>query len=181
MATAILAWSLFSGTLEGPFLAGSGDSVAEGSPAEAAADSSAGAKKSRATVEHVVDGDTVYLIIGGKRTKVRLLNVDAPEIPYRGEGGECFGEEATRFLEKKLPQGSKVDVEYDLDRFDQYGRTLAGITYKGEFINEALVASGYATAMKVQPNTKFYESLRAAQGRAERANAGMFDPVRGCL
>lgn len=134
----------------------------------------------QATIQHVVDGDTVYVLLEGKRTKVRLLNVDAPEIPHPGKPGECFGEEATRFLEQKLPEGSKVQLEFDVERFDRYDRTLAGITYKGEFINETLVASGHATAMKVNPNVKFYESLSSAQKKAERAKVGLFDPANGC-
>ena len=134
----------------------------------------------QATSQHVVDGDTVYVLLEGKRTKVRLLNVDAPEIPHPGKPGECFGEEATRFLAQKLPEGSKVQLEFDVERFDRYGRTLAGITYQGEFISETLVSSGHATAMKVNPNVKFYEPMRTAQKKAERAKAGLFDPANGC-
>lgn len=134
----------------------------------------------QATIQHVVDGDTVYVMLDGKRTRVRLLNVDAPEIPHPGKPGECFGEEATRFLAQKLPEGSKVQLEFDVERFDRYGRTLAGITYQGEFISETLVSSGHATAMKVNPNVKFYESMRAAQKKAERASTGLFDPANGC-
>lgn len=140
----------------------------------------AGTEGKQATIQHVVDGDTVYVTLDGKRTKVRLLNVDAPEIPHPGKSGECFGEEATRFLAKKLPEGSKVQLQFDVERFDRYDRALAGITYKGEFINETMVASGHATAMKVEPNVRFYESLRSAQKKAERAKVGLFDPANGC-
>lgn len=134
----------------------------------------------RATIQHVVDGDTVYVLLGGQRTKVRLLNVDAPEIPHPGKPGECYGQEAAAYLAQKLPAGSEVELEFDVERFDRYDRTLAGVTYKGEFVNETLVASGHATAMKVEPNDKFYGAMRAAQKKAERANAGMFDPANGC-
>ena len=134
----------------------------------------------QATVQHVVDGDTVYVLLDGQRTKVRLLNVDAPEIPHPGKPGECYGEEAAAYLAQKLPEGSEVELEFDVERFDGYDRTLAGVTYKGEFVNESLVASGHATAMKVEPNVRFYGALRAAQKKAERANAGMFDPANGC-
>ncbi|WP_411730932.1 thermonuclease family protein [Paeniglutamicibacter sp.] len=137
-------------------------------------------KQASATVQHVVDGDTVYLMLDGKRTKVRLLNVDAPEIAHPDQRGECFGQEAADFLAKKLPEGSKVELDFDSERLDQYGRTLAALSRKGEFINETLVASGHATAMKVEPNMKFYKQLRAAQTQAERSKKGMFDPANGC-
>jgi micrococcal nuclease len=134
-----------------------------------------------ATVQHVVDGDTVYLTLDGERTKVRLLNVDAPEVPHVDQPGECFGPQAAEFLARKLPGGSMVELEFDAERLDQYGRTLAAVSLGGEFINETLVASGHATAMKVEPNIKFYEQLRDAQKQAERDKAGMFDPANGCM
>ena len=133
-----------------------------------------------ATVQHVVDGDTVYLMLDGKRTKVRLLNVDAPEIPHPDRPGECFGPQAAEFLAEKLPKGSKVELEYDAEPLDHYGRTLAAVSRGGELINESLVSSGHATAMKVEPNVKFYKQLRAAQTQAERRKVGMFDPANGC-
>jgi micrococcal nuclease len=119
-------------------------------------------------------------MLDGERTKVRLLNVDAPEIPHSDQPGECFGQQSADFLTKKLPKGSKVDLEFDAERLDQYGRTLAAVSLGGEFINETLVASGHATAMKVEPNVRFYGHLRAAQTQAERSNAGMFDPANVC-
>lgn len=134
----------------------------------------------KATVQHVVDGDTVYVLVDGQRTKVRLLNVSAPEIAHEDKPAECFGDEATKFLASKLPKGSIVELRYDVERFDRYGRTLAGITYQGEFINESMVSSGHATAMKVNPNIKFYDQIRAAQKTAQRSKLGLFDPKNHC-
>lgn len=133
-----------------------------------------------ATVQHVVDGDTVYVLIDSKRTKIRLLNVNAPEVAHEQKPAECFGIEATEFLTEKLPKGSKVKLDFDVERFDKYGRTLAGITYQDEFINESMVVTGHATAMKVKPNVKHYEQLRAAQQVAQKAKLGQFDPANSC-
>lgn len=133
-----------------------------------------------ATVQHVVDGDTVYVLLDGKRTKVRLLNVSAPEVAHEQKPAECFGDEATEFLAQKLPKGSKVELDFDIERFDKYGRTLAGITYQDELINESMVATGHATAMRVKPNVKHYEQLKAAQRSAQQAKLGLFDPTNSC-
>lgn len=133
-----------------------------------------------ATIQHVVDGDTVYVLLDGKRTKVRLLNVSAPEVAHEQKPAECLGNEATAFLTQKLPKGSKVELDFDIERFDKYGRTLAGITYKNEFINESMVASSHATAMKIKPNIKHYEQLRAAQRVAQQSQLGLFDPDNSC-
>ncbi|PQZ87743.1 hypothetical protein CQ018_17520 [Arthrobacter sp. MYb227] len=133
-----------------------------------------------AVIQHVVDGDTVYVLLEGKGTKVRLLNVSAPEVAHMEIPAQCYGNEATEFLTQKLPKGSIVELDFDVERFDKYGRVLASITYKDEFINESMISSGHATAMKVKPNVKHYEQLRAAQKLAERLKVGLYDPDNGC-
>ncbi|MDQ0094219.1 thermonuclease family protein [Paeniglutamicibacter psychrophenolicus] len=135
---------------------------------------------SSATVQHVVDGDTLYVLLDGERTKVRLLNVDAPELTHGDQPGQCFGQEASRYLSKKLPKGSTIQLAFDVERYDRYGRTLAWVTLEEESINESLVASGHAKAMKVEPNVQFYAQLLTAQKQAQRDNAGMFSPAHGC-
>src|SRR5215210_9222568 len=59
-----------------------------------------------ATVERIVDGDTLVLADG---RRVRLVQIDAPE---EGEG-ECYAREATATLEKLVPAGSRVTLETD--------------------------------------------------------------------
>lgn len=94
---------------------------------------------------YVVDGDTI--IVSGQE-KVRLIGVDAPEIPHEDKPGEEGGEEARKFL-KKLVEGRKVNLEYDWERLDRYGRTLAYVyTEEGKLANEELIASGHAEAMR---------------------------------
>lgn len=142
--------------------------------------SNSGTAAADATVQHVVDGDTVYVLIEGKRTKVRLLNVDAPEIAHRDRAGECFGKEAADYLSDRLPRGATVQLEFDAERQDRYGRTLARVSHNGESINEALIASGHATAMKVPPNVRFYDGMRSVERQAHKNKVGMFDPAAGC-
>lgn len=39
-------------------------------------------------VNRVIDGDTIDVDIDGETTRVRLLNIDTPEIGYNGEPSE---------------------------------------------------------------------------------------------
>ncbi|MFJ4761298.1 thermonuclease family protein [Kocuria marina] len=56
------------------------------------------------TVERVVDGDTLDATIAGKSTRVRLLNINTPEVARDGQPGECLADEATAKLEDLLPR-----------------------------------------------------------------------------
>ena len=77
------------------------------------------------TVKRVIDGDTFWGTDKDLRTvKVRLLGIDAPE-SRRSAHKEVgyYGKESEEYL-KSLLSGMKVRVEYDVERYDQYGRTL---------------------------------------------------------
>jgi len=71
-------------------------------------------------IARVVDGDTVDLTNGAK---VRLVQIDAPEV---ANGGECFGNAAAAAATRLIPPGTRVRLETEpaTDRVDQYGRLL---------------------------------------------------------
>ncbi len=135
---------------------------------------------SHGTVIRVVDGDTVDLEIAGEQTRVRLLNIDTPETVDPDKAVECMGPEATDYLERLLKPGEKVDLEYDIEREDRYGRTLAGVFKDDVFVNSAIAAAGLGVAVKYEPNVKFYDEVLAAEQKAVDAGEGLFDPSVEC-
>ena len=77
------------------------------------------------TLDHVVDGDTIWVkcLVGfkeGQRFKVRLAEIDAPEMDTKE------GKESKAFLERLLVNQTylflNIDEEYTYDR---YGRVIA--------------------------------------------------------
>jgi micrococcal nuclease len=104
----------------------------------------------RATVLHVVDGDTVDLTFDlGLRVytkdRVRLFGINAPE---RGKPG---GAEATAFLTDLLPVGTVVMVDTHKDTTEKYGRWLADITVESPTlgvvkVSDYMIANGHAVA-----------------------------------
>ncbi len=122
-------------------------------------------------VVYVFDGDTVKLEDG---RRIRLLNINAPEVESHQKLGEAGGEEAKRQLEEWI-LGKKVRLEYDAQRKDKYHRTLAYLfTESGENINVRLVRDGLAIANLHPPNLKFAKQLLAAQEEAESAGRGIW-------
>ena len=95
------------------------------------------------TVRRVVDGDTIDVRIDGVNRRIRLLQIDTPEV-YGGT--ECYGPQASAAMKRLLPVGTAVTLYADpaLDRTDRYGRLLRYIFRGSTNINVWMVANGYA-------------------------------------
>ncbi|SFV23408.1 thermonuclease family protein [Micrococcus terreus] len=133
-----------------------------------------------ATVVRVVDGDTFEGVIAGEQKTVRLLNVDTPETKHPQEPVQCMGPEATEMLKDLLEPGDRVKLEYDIERTDRYGRTLAGVFKDDSLVNADLARAGLGVAVLYEPNRKFYDEVWEAQQEAEAAGDGLFDPQIDC-
>lgn len=125
------------------------------------------------TVTKIVDGDTIDVESSGETTRIRLLNIDTPEIGRGGKPSECLAEEARDFLETRLPIGTEVRLEFDEEREDKYGRTLAGVFLNDSLINAEIAAEGLAVPMEIAPNRRFYPEVSAASEQAKSANKGI--------
>ena len=94
-------------------------------------------------VERVVDGDTIVVQGVGR---VRLIGVDTPETVDPRRPVELFGREASAFT-KRLLEGQRVRLEYDRERTDRYGRTLAYVYLPdGTLANAEIIRLGYGHA-----------------------------------
>ena len=150
---------------------------------EAAPDAASGGRgeAGMATVTRVVDGDTLHVRVGPDGEKVRLIGIDTPETHGPGGLRECFGTEATRRAQELLPVGTKVRLVRDAEPRDRYGRLLAYVyrLQDGLFVNLALAAEGYATALAYPPNVAHSKELDAATRAARTADRGLWQRCGG--
>ena len=162
-------------------------------------------------VTRVVDGDTI--VVDGN-VKVRLIGVDTPEYhPSDKLRKDSFrsGKDVktiialgkkTAQITKKLIDGKRVRLEYDWERKDKYGRTLAyvylPVTCPGEiaglsifklvhgvegvhfqphdaeiFINKAIVQQGYGHAYTRFP-FEYMEQFRGYEKEAREQQVGLW-------
>jgi micrococcal nuclease len=124
-------------------------------------------------VVRIVDGDTL-VVTGGVR--VRLIGINTPESVDPRRPVECFGKEASAALARLVPPGTPVRLDYDVERTDEFGRTLAYLyrTSDGLFVNAALVEGGYAQPATYPPNVAHAGELAALADRARQGNAGFW-------
>ncbi len=127
------------------------------------------------TVTRVVDGDTIEIspAIDGI-TDVRLIGLDTPETKEPGCAPQPYGAEASSYAESVL-SGQQVELEFDVEKTDQYGRLLAYVYPQGgEMFNEDLVEEGYAQAYAYPPNTRYADRFAAVQEQARNAGLGIW-------
>jgi len=87
-------------------------------------------------VVDVVDGDTLWFLDNGKKEKLRLSQIDAPEKKQK------YGMEAKNFLEN-LVLGKQITINFQ-GKKDRYGRYLGEVVLEEENINKLLVRNGLA-------------------------------------
>ncbi|MDJ0312575.1 thermonuclease family protein [Arthrobacter sp. H35-D1] len=133
------------------------------------------------TVVSITDGDTLVASVGGKDQTIRLLNIDTPETKDPNEPVECLGAEATNFLRGLLPVGSKITLQYDVDRKDKYDRTLAAVfTPTDTFASADIARAGFGTAVAFGNNKKFLPPVQDAEKEAKASSRGIFDSSVEC-
>jgi micrococcal nuclease len=126
-----------------------------------------------AKVTRILDGDTVELEDG---SKIRYLLVDTPET----SDGDCFSQEAKQF-NSDLVLNKTIDISYDVECTDRFGRSLAYVTVNGQEVNTLMIQRGYACVLHISPDgDSRVDEFKALQLEAERANRGLWsvcDPL----
>jgi micrococcal nuclease len=105
---------------------------------------------------------------------VRLIGVDTPEVYGQVE---CFGHEASAFVERLLPLGSRVSYRLGVETRDRYGRALAYVYLEdGRLLNMVLVRRGFAQPLTIPPNDELAGRFVTAARDARRRDAGLWAP-----
>lgn len=136
----------------------------------------------RATVVRVVDGDTVDVQTApGATTRIRILNINTPETVDPRRPAECLGEEASEFTHSLLPEGTPITLEYDHERTDRFGRTLATIRLSdNRSVANELARAGLGTPMSVGLNDAALGGVIDAIRDARQHDRGFYDPANNC-
>ena len=134
-----------------------------------------------AVVAHVVDGDTIDVVIGRHHERVRLLGINTPEVVDPRRPVECYGPEASALTKSLLHPGTPVSLVRDVEPRDAYGRLLAYVYRQpdGLFVNLDLVVRGAALLLTFPPNTAHAAEFAAAAGNAKHARRGLWAACRG--
>lgn len=127
-------------------------------------------------VYSVLDGDTFrFRKEDGTLQSVRLLWADAPESnKTRYRTTECFGVEAKNYL-TNLIKNKNVRLEFDdsQEQIDLYGRYLAYVYLDDEFINQKMIAEGYAKEYTFKTEYQFQKEFQKSEQEAKDRQKGL--------
>lgn len=129
-------------------------------------------------VIQVIDGDTILVRTKRyKKKKVRLIGVDSPERAKTiFQFNQAYARHADRYVRKKLPPGTKIYLDYDKKKFDQWGRLLAYLYIRksGYSINELLLRKGYAVYQGDKYNKRLKNKFMRLQQEAKKERRGVW-------
>jgi micrococcal nuclease len=118
-----------------------------------------------ARVEEIIDGDTIDVLIDGRRARLRYYGVDTPE-----RGDRCFREALDR---NDSLVGSRVLLLTDARDEDRFDRILRYVyLLDGVSVDATLVAEGFGLAWR--EDGRYRDELVALEEQAKQAG-------RGCL
>jgi endonuclease YncB( thermonuclease family) len=135
-----------------------------------------------ARVIAVLDGDTVLIRRDGGLVKIRLAEIDAPEVGHAGMGGKApdpqkaqsFGETSKRSL-SGMVLGKQVRIT--TQAVDQYGRMVAHLGLDGLDVNAEQVRRGMAWEYSHYHGNKVLVALQRQARQAPRGLWALSDPM----
>ena len=116
----------------------------------------------------VIDGDTIRAEAKGKEIKIRLVEIDAPEM------NQPFGAQSKNFLNRLLYE---KDVTLIAQGEDRYGRILGNLFSNELNVNMLMVKFGFAWVYDEYAKNS---SLYKYQNQAQAENLGLWrakDPI----
>jgi micrococcal nuclease len=126
-------------------------------------------------VMRIVDGDTIAVLVDGRREKVRYIGVDTPETHHPTKPVQCYGREASAF-NARLVGGERVRLVRDVEERDRFGRLLAYVyrARDGLFVNAELARAGYARTLTIAPDVRYAARFAALVRAAREAGRGLW-------
>lgn len=127
---------------------------------------------------YAVDGEKLKVVIDGNREEVRLIGVDAPEMVRGDDSTECFANDAKDFLDTQLAGQTVYLVADSGEDKDGKGRlwryvwaSVDGVTV---FLNEYLLANGFAIAQTEEKNVAHQADLAKAAKAGQDGRLGLW-------
>jgi micrococcal nuclease len=125
-------------------------------------------------VTRIIDGDTIQLDTG---TIVKYIGTETPELSLKEGGSEFFARQASKY-NQRLVFMKKVRLEFDKEKKDREGRTLAYVFVKQVFVNAELIRLGYAKANIVPPNDKYKNMFLDDERKAKQSEKGLWQETK---
>ena len=123
----------------------------------------------KVTLAKCIDGDTARFLLNNEEIKVRFIGIDTPEL-----NKDEYATEASNYTCNKLKNANKIELEYDINKIDKYGRTLAYIFVDDKLLEEQLLKNGLGKVKYINKKYKYYDKLVDAENKAIENKKGIY-------
>ena len=126
-------------------------------------------------VTQVFDGDTIEVLLGDNREKIRFIGLDTPETNHPDKAVQCYGHAAKNQLAKLIGnQDVRLEVDPTNTNRDRYNRLLRYVYAEdGTLLNQAMIDGGYGFAYLAFPFEKLPE-FEQSQQLAQAGQRGLW-------
>jgi endonuclease YncB( thermonuclease family) len=131
-------------------------------------------------VTSVADGDTFTMAYRGQPLKVRLVGLQAPELPHGAPTGPAglYAGRSKQAL-SKIVMGQRVGLYYGGNRRDRYGRALAHVRLQpqgraGAWVQGMMLDGGQARVYTFADNRTLTAQMLARERAARSAKRGLW-------
>ena len=118
-----------------------------------------------ARVTKVVDGDSLEVGYAGRKIKLRLWGIDAPEIR------QAYGKQAKVWL-AAMVNGRRIEAQGK--DIDLYNRLVALVWVDGRSVNEEMVRQGAAWVYRRYCHEQICDTWQSLQDEARLARRGLW-------
>lgn len=128
-------------------------------------------------VTRIIDGDTIEVLIGDTKEKVRLIGIDTPELQT-----DCFAQEAKEQTQKLiLNQFVLLEPDQSQGDKDKYNRLLRYVFLKDKTnIIEELIKNGYGKEYTYDKPYIYQKLFKDAQESAKQDKKGLWGDACMC-
>lgn len=119
-----------------------------------------------------VDGDTILLTDG---RLVRLIGINTPELADKA--GTRPAQPLALAAQAKLQgliDAAPIELRYEVERHDRFGRVLAHVFARGVNVEAELLRAGLAAAIAIPPNVAFAEDYLRLEHAARTRGLGLW-------
>lgn len=120
------------------------------------------------TLDRCIDGDTAWFYPIGK---ARFLYIDTPEIYPQMQP---YGQDAADYTCDRLSDAKIIEIEYDGQRQDSYGRVLVWVWVDDQLLQEELALLGYVQKLYDYGDYRYEQTVDDAIRQAKKNKAGIY-------
>lgn len=85
-----------------------------------------------------------------------------------------MGKRASDYTKSELKKAKKIQIQYDGNKTDKYGRRLAWIWVDGKLLQDKLVRKGYARVYYIYGKYRYTDILKTSERKAKKKKLGIW-------